>query len=44
MMTSKDFEKKSEYNYVCKVFEPVIVAHGMASAAMYELIVLAMII
>ncbi|KAK4373901.1 hypothetical protein RND71_004578 [Anisodus tanguticus] len=38
MTTFEDSEKESEYGYVRKVSGPVVVADGMAGAAMYELV------
>ncbi|KAL0319545.1 UNVERIFIED_CONTAM: V-type proton ATPase catalytic subunit A [Sesamum angustifolium] len=38
LTTFEDAEKESEYGYVRKVSGPVVVADGMAGAAMYELV------
>ncbi|RVX17649.1 V-type proton ATPase catalytic subunit A [Vitis vinifera] len=38
LTTFEDSEKESEYGYVRKVSGPVVVADGMAGAAMYELV------
>ncbi|XP_048617543.1 V-type proton ATPase catalytic subunit A-like isoform X2 [Brassica napus] len=38
LTTFEDDEKESEYGYVRKVSGPVVVADGMAGAAMYELV------
>ncbi|KAL3644210.1 hypothetical protein CASFOL_012142 [Castilleja foliolosa] len=38
LKTFEDAEKESEYGYVRKVSGPVVVADGMAGAAMYELV------
>ncbi|XVF57884.1 hypothetical protein PTKIN_Ptkin07bG0018300 [Pterospermum kingtungense] len=38
LMTFEDSEKESKYGYVRKVSGPVVVADGMAGAAMYELV------
>ncbi|XVE89291.1 hypothetical protein DITRI_Ditri19aG0190800 [Diplodiscus trichospermus] len=38
MTTFEDSEKESEYGYVRKVSGPVVIADGMAGAAMYELV------
>ncbi|KAB1199071.1 V-type proton ATPase catalytic subunit A [Morella rubra] len=38
LTTFEDAEKESEYGYVRKVSGPVVIADGMAGAAMYELV------
>ncbi|KAE9468080.1 hypothetical protein C3L33_00028, partial [Rhododendron williamsianum] len=38
LTTFEDSEKESEYGYVRKVSGPVVIADGMAGAAMYELV------